>query len=117
MKKKNIILISHGSTQKSWKKTFIKILKLIKDRNSNNKISIYFIESNIKNIINKINAKNINIIVPIFLGFGYHIKYDIKNIINYLKKKYNNLKIILNNNIIFNKKIIFSIAINIINLF
>ncbi len=98
MENNAIVLLAHGSPDSRWKKSLNKTVLKFKKIFGENKINACFLNFNkpsFKDIVKKLNAKNIKRIkiLPLFLGSGGHIEKDIPKLVLSVKKEYAKLKI------------------------
>lgn len=95
--KKYVLLISHGSREKSANREFIQITRKYQARHPEWKIGYAFLElakPSIPEVLEAIAAQSDKIIVlPYFLFVARHVKKDIPVILKIFQKKYPRVKV------------------------
>ncbi|MEN8904356.1 MAG: CbiX/SirB N-terminal domain-containing protein [Clostridiales bacterium] len=106
-----ILILAHGSREKSTEDTLYKIVKDLKEKITNNVIEVAFLqfsETNLKVGLDNLKAKGISEIkvIPYFLFDGVHIREDIpKEIEEYLEKN-SYMKISLGKTLGYDKRLV-----------
>lgn len=88
-----IVLFGHGARDERWKEPFIKLIQLIKDNDSDQRVELSFLElmsPSLPEIIDQLvteHYKKIKII-PVFFGQGGHIRKDFPELLELCKAKH-----------------------------
>jgi sirohydrochlorin cobaltochelatase len=88
-----IVLFGHGARDERWKEPFLKLVELIKNHNSEQRVELSFLElmkPSLQETIDQLAAEDYTKIkvIPVFFGQGGHIRKDFPELLDLCRAKH-----------------------------
>jgi sirohydrochlorin cobaltochelatase len=88
-----IVLFGHGARDERWKEPFLKLVGLIKNHNSEQRVELSFLElmkPSLQETIDQLAAEDYTKIkvIPVFFGQGGHIRKDFPELLDLCRAKH-----------------------------
>jgi sirohydrochlorin cobaltochelatase len=88
-----IVLFGHGARDERWKEPFLKLVELIKNNDSEQRVELSFLElmsPSLQETVDQLVAEHYKKIkvIPVFLGQGGHIRKDFPELLDLCRSKH-----------------------------